>query len=80
MVSNIEIFMSIIIVYCFLCTTELNNVVINLYKRGTFRLLWLFFVSDMNCRSSKNEIVDFSLTESNFKDQVLYVFLRRIID
>ena len=61
MVSNIEIFMSIIIIYCFLCTTELNNVVINLYKRGTFRLLWLFFVSFLIGQGKKEFAIMFTL-------------------
>ncbi len=61
MVSNIEIFMSIIIIYCFLCTTELNNVVINLYKRGTFRLLWLFFVSFLINQGKKEFAIMFTL-------------------
>tara|TARA_B100001964_G_C14245756_1_gene607309 strand:- start:882 stop:1241 length:360 start_codon:yes stop_codon:yes gene_type:complete len=53
--------MSIIIIYCFLCTTELNNVVINLYKRGTFRLLWLFFVSFLINQGKKEFAIMFTL-------------------
>lgn len=61
MVSNIEIFMSIIIIYCFLCTTKLNNVIINLYKKGTFRLLWLFFVSFLINQGKKDFAIMFTL-------------------
>jgi hypothetical protein len=70
MISKIEIFMSIIIIYCFVCTTKLHNIVINLFKRGTFRLLWLFFVSFLINKDKKEFAImltlGYLLTMNNF--------------